>query len=116
MNVRRSEALILVLSWLQEIKVGVRYMYEGKELDTMPSNLQVLSKLQVEYETVPGWQKSIAQCRKFEDLPPAAQAYVCRIEELVGVPVRWIGVGPGRLDVIDRGEDFTLRLDAKNRK
>lgn len=44
------------------------------------------------------------------------QAYVRRIEELVGVPVRWIGVGPGRLDVIDRGEDCTLRIDSLNRR
>lgn len=46
----------------------------------------------------------------------AIQAYVRRIEELVGVPVRWIGVGPGRLDVIDRGEDCTLRIDSLNRR
>jgi len=41
---------------------------------------------------------------------------VRRIEELVGVPVRWIGVGPGRLDVIDRGEACTLRIDSLNRR
>lgn len=39
-----------------------------------------------------------------------------RIEELVGVPVRWIGVGQGRLDIIDRGEEYTLRIDAENRR
>lgn len=49
-------------------------------------------------------------------LLPRSQAYVRRIEELVGVPVRWIGVGPGRLDVIDRGEDCTLRIDSLNRR
>lgn len=70
---------------------------------------QVLSELEVEYETVPGWNMSIAKCRRFEDLPPPAQAYVTRLEELIGVPIRWIGVGPGRLDVIDRGELHTLR-------
>ena len=39
-----------------------------------------------------------------------------RIEELVGVPVRWIGVGPGRLDVIDRGEKLTLQVKGVNRR
>jgi len=34
---------------------------------------QVLSELTVEYETVPGWKQSLAQCRDFEDLPAAAQ-------------------------------------------
>lgn len=102
-----------VLDGLKEIKIGVRYMYHGRELETMPSNLQVMSELEVEYETVPGWNHSIAHCRKFEELPPQAQAYVRRIEELIGVPVRWIGVGPGRLDVIDRGERFTLLREVR---
>jgi len=74
--------------------------------------VQVLSELEVEYETVPGWNQSIAKCREFEDLPPQAQAYVRRIEELVGVPIRWIGVGDGRLDIVDRGPEFTLRTDS----
>lgn len=56
----------------------------------------------------------------FGALTPSAhahiQAYVRRIEELVGVPVRWIGVGTGRLDVIDRGEEYTLRIDSENRR
>lgn len=75
----------------------------------IPYFWQVLSELEVEYETVPGWRSSIAKCRNFEDLPPQAQAYVRRIEELTGVPVRWIGVGPGRLDVIDRGDQYALK-------
>ncbi|KAM3571112.1 hypothetical protein VYU27_006855, partial [Nannochloropsis oceanica] len=105
-----------VLDSLKEIKVGVRYVYEGRELESMPSSLQTLSELEVEYETIPGWEQSLAQCRVFDDLPPAAQAYVKRIEELVGVPVRWIGVGPGRLDVIDRGEQLTLQVKGANRR
>ena len=62
-----------VLDSLDEIKIGVRYMHDGKELDSMPSSLQVLSQLVVEYETVPGWKQNLAQCRSFDDLPPAAQ-------------------------------------------
>ena len=38
----------------------------------------------------------------FEDLPKEAQEYVKKIEELVGVYIRWIGVGQGRDDIIDR--------------
>lgn len=111
----------------------------------LPVPYQVLDELEVEYETVPGWNQSIAKCRKFEELPPQAQvghptpplfgvalpphhshdppllhvpihsiqAYVRRIEELVGVPIRWIGVGDGRLDVVDRGPEYTLRADSR---
>ena len=45
---------------------------------------------------MPGWQQSIAHCKTFEELPPNAQAYVNRIEELLRVPVTWVGVGVGR--------------------
>ncbi|KAF7145951.1 hypothetical protein RHSIM_Rhsim04G0100000 [Rhododendron simsii] len=51
---------------------------------------------QVEYEVLPGWQSDISSIRKYSDLPKAAQRYVERIEELVGVPIHYIGIGPGR--------------------
>lgn len=36
------------------------------------------------------------QIRKWDELPAAAQKYCERCEQLVGVKVEWIGVGPGR--------------------
>ena len=58
---------------------------------------------------MPGWWEDISGCRTFEDLPAAAQAYVLRVEELIGARVSAIGVGPGRDAIIVRhdllGED-----------
>lgn len=51
---------------------------------------------QVVYETMAGWEVDITGVRKYADLPPAAKAFVERIEELVQVPIHYIGVGPGR--------------------
>jgi adenylosuccinate synthase len=45
---------------------------------------------------LPGWQSDISSVRSYNELPQAARCYVERIEELVGVPVHYIGVGPGR--------------------
>ena len=42
----------------------------------------------------------LLQARKWSDLPENAQRYVKRVEQLCGVPVRWIGVGPGREDIV----------------
>ena len=56
--------------------------------------------VQVEYETLPGWQEDLAKCKKFADLPANAQQYIKRVEQLLGVPVRWVGVGAGREDVV----------------
>jgi adenylosuccinate synthase len=52
--------------------------------------------LQVNYEVLPGWDSDISSVRSYSELPEAARHYVERIEELVGVPVHYIGVGPGR--------------------
>ena len=52
---------------------------------------------------MPGWKTNIADCRRFEDLPEAAQNYINRMEELAGCPVTWIGVGVGREDMATKG-------------
>jgi adenylosuccinate synthase len=51
---------------------------------------------------VKGWHSDITGIRQFADLPSEAQAYVEKVEELVGVQVGWIGVGPEREAVITR--------------
>lgn len=97
-----------VLTGLKEIKMGVGYKHNGTILKSMPSCLQTLGECEVVYETMPGWTEDISQCKTFEELPVNAQKYVLRVQELLGVPVRWIGVGPNRLDQIDRGEGWDL--------
>ncbi|MFT5685105.1 MAG: adenylosuccinate synthase, partial [Myxococcota bacterium] len=58
------------------------------------------------YETVPGWKADIRGARSWDDLPKACQAYIMRIEELVGAPAAVLSVGPGRREVIARDETF----------
>lgn len=97
-----------VLTGLEQVKIGKAYKYNGKYLSSMPASLDVLGQLEVEYETLPGWTEDISQCRTFEELPLNCQRYVLRVQELIGVPIRWIGVGPNRMDVIDRGAGWDL--------
>ena len=97
-----------VLTGMAEVKIGKAYKYNGEYLSTMPANLTVLSDVEVEYETLPGWSEDISDCKTFEDLPENCQRYILRVQELLGVPIRWIGVGPNRADVIDRGEGWDL--------
>ncbi|KAJ3113097.1 hypothetical protein HK098_007830 [Nowakowskiella sp. JEL0407] len=85
-----------VLDQLEEIKIGVEYLIDGKKIDSFPSDLTVLSKVEVRYESFPGWKTDISKCREYSELPENARKYVERIEELVGAPVEWIGVGPDR--------------------
>ena len=97
-----------ILDELKEIQIGVAYHKKNRETGTLepmqhfPSSEQDFEGIEVQYITLPGWCKSTTGCRKFEDLPTEAQEYVKKIEELVGVYIRWIGVGQGRDDIIDR--------------
>lgn len=97
-----------VLTGIPEIKLGKGYKHKGEYLGTMPASLSQLQDVEVEFETMPGWSEDITMCRNFDDLPDNCKKYILRIEELAEVPIRWIGVGPNRLDVIDRGEEFEI--------
>lgn len=87
-----------VLDALEHVKIGVAYRLNGKRLaaGAMPSTLAELAAVEVEYETMPGWKADTTACRTWAALPAPAKAYIARIEQLVGVPVSWIGTGPAR--------------------
>ena len=90
-----------VLTGFETVKIGKRYLYEGEELKSMPSSLRVYSQVEVEYEELPGWKEDISKCKSFEELPANCQAYVVRVQEMLNIPIRWVGVGPGRSDLIE---------------
>ena len=86
-----------VLTPFPEIKVCVAYEGEdGTRYDHVPYHQSVLHKVRPVYETVPGWECDIDEVARIEDLPAAARDYVRLVEELAGVPVTFVSVGPGR--------------------
>ncbi|XP_063934576.1 adenylosuccinate synthetase isozyme 1 A-like [Zophobas morio] len=85
-----------VLDTFETIKIGVSYKLHGNVIEGFPSDINLLSKVDVEYIEMAGWQESISNCRKFEELPENAKLYVKKVEDLLSVPVQWIGVGPSR--------------------
>jgi adenylosuccinate synthase len=103
-----------VLTGIPELKVAKAYKYEGEYLSCMPASLEALSHVEVEYEVLPGWTEDISTCKTFEELPKNCQRYILYVQELLGVPVRWIGVGPNRHDLIDRGEGWDLSFSSEN--
>ena len=62
----------------------------------MPYHQSVLHRVKPVYETLPGWGTEITGAETIEDLPDAARDYVMRIEELAGVPISFVSVGPAR--------------------
>lgn len=89
-----------VMDTLPEIKICTGYTARGKTYDYIPASQDLQAELQPVYETVAGWQTPLAGIRRFEDLPPAARAYIRRIEELAGVPVAVVSTSPEREDTI----------------
>lgn len=89
-----------VLDHLEEVKIGVQYKIDGKKIDYMPSTLEEYARVEVEYETLPGWKTDLKQFERFEDWPERAKDYVYRLEELIGVPISWIGTGPERESMV----------------
>ena len=54
------------------------------------------------YVTLPGWKQSIATARAVDELPDNCKKYIGFIEEFLGVPIEWIGVGPGRESMVSK--------------
>ena len=90
-----------ILTGLNPLKIAVAYRDNGRTLKELPFGPGELSKFKPVYEEMPGWQQDLGSARRWEQLPPQARAYILRIEELSGVPVRLISVGPERDQVIE---------------
>jgi adenylosuccinate synthase len=90
-----------VLSGIGPLRVAVRYRSkEGAVLDTFPYHQSILHSATPEYEELPGFDLDLTSCRNADDLPQEARDYLDFIAEFVGVPVRLVGVGPDREQVI----------------
>jgi adenylosuccinate synthase len=90
-----------VLSGLGPLRVAVRYRSkEGAVLDSFPYHQSILHSATPEYEELPGFDVDLESCREEADLPQAARDYLTYISEFVDVPIRLVGVGPDRSQVI----------------
>jgi adenylosuccinate synthase len=93
--------LLDVLGYLDEIPICIAYEIDGQISKTFPESA-LLDRAKPIFEYLPGWRCNISDIRDFDRLPPNAQAYVLRLEQLICVPVRWISVGPRREAMIVR--------------
>ncbi|HEV2767255.1 MAG TPA: adenylosuccinate synthase [Acidimicrobiales bacterium] len=82
------------------VKVCVAYEVDGERLDHMPYHQSVLHKVKPVYADLPGWQADCSGATTLDELPPEARDYVMFLAEQGGVPVRYVGVGPERLQTV----------------
>ncbi|MBP2031234.1 adenylosuccinate synthase [Methanohalophilus levihalophilus] len=91
-----------VLTGLNPIKICVGYMSEGQKLDYPPESTTVLSECVPVYEDFPGWEEDLTDVDSYEKLPENARLYVEKMEELIGVPIKYVSVGPAREQTFEK--------------
>jgi adenylosuccinate synthase len=79
-----------------EIKICVAYELDGKRTDQFPIDAAMLERAIPIYESLPGWTESTRSITKPSQINDGAQAYLNKLEEVVGVPVKIVSTGPHR--------------------
>ena len=101
-SVRTSGLTSLILnkldtmSGLKTIKICTGYEKNGEVITEFPASLEELALCKPIYEELPGFDEDVTKIRNFDELPENAKRYIQRIEEVCGVHISMIGVGPGR--------------------
>jgi adenylosuccinate synthase len=116
-RLNRMTALALtkldVLGGIDPLRLAVRYRHpEGAVFDEFPYHQSILHTADAEYEELPGFDGEIGDCRREQDLPREARDYLSFVSDYVGAPIRLVGVGPGRDQVVWMGEAAEPRLRA----
>ena len=85
-----------VLDQLETIKVCVAYEVDGRRYEYLPHLRRLHDKATPVYAELPGWQTDLTEATERHDLPREAVDYVSFLERQIGVPIRFVCVGPGR--------------------
>ncbi|AZR74251.1 adenylosuccinate synthase [Anoxybacter fermentans] len=91
-----------ILSGFETIKVCTAYKYGDKIITDFPMDQNIIADVEPIYEELPGWEEDISDVREYDQLPENAKKYVEFIENLGGVKVTIIGLGPERDQAIIR--------------
>jgi len=89
-----------ILSGIEELLVCVAYEIDGRRVARWPASAEEVARAMPVYERFRGWGEPIHDARVPDDLPAPARAYVGALEELAGVPIRLVSVGPERTQTV----------------
>src|SRR5699024_7232679 len=94
--------LLDVLDAYDDNQLCTGHRVGSESLGHVPASLERLDGAAAVYETLLGWDADITGARRYTDLPANARSYLDRVQEQLGAPVRFVGVGPAREQLIDR--------------
>ena len=92
-----------ILSDFETLRVATAYESNGQRYEEFPRQQRVLYNCRPIYENLPGWGSDISEVRTFKDLPKEARMYVHYVEDVAGVPITIVSVGPSRAATLRRG-------------
>lgn len=91
-----------ILTSLNPLRICVAYQKDGERIEELPLGPADLSPFTPIFEDMPGWEEDITAVRKWRDLPDPAKAYVKKVEDVSGLSVNLISVGPEREQIVRR--------------
>ncbi len=94
--------LVDVLDVFEEVRICTSYELNGQSLTYIPALLEDLEDAKPRWHRMLGWQSDTTRARTFDELPGALVRYIDQIAALLGAPVRYVGVGPSREQLIHR--------------
>ena len=89
-----------ILTGINPIRICNRYRKDGLIFRELPFGVSELSTYEPIYEELHGWEEDVSNVRQWDNLPLEARTYILRIEEISGIPVRTVSVGPERTQII----------------
>jgi adenylosuccinate synthase len=98
-----------VLDGLPNVHICVGYRTASGTLDEFPADLRVLGGAEPCYETLPGWSRPTKGVTQFDQLPPEAQRYVRRLEEVSGVECAIVSTGSDRTETIVKQDSVVAK-------
>jgi adenylosuccinate synthase len=103
--------LLDVLDAFDEVKVCTAYEHRGRTLSEFPSEVRVLQECKPVLRSVPGWRSPLADLPSLDQFPGRARDYLTLLEDLLGVDIAIVSVGPERRRTILREDcDFWTKL------
>ncbi len=85
-----------ILDSVESLKICTGYSLDGKLVDEVPTVAEDYARIEPIYEELPGWRSDTHEMKEMSDLPKNAKRYLRRIEQLCGVPISILSVGPDR--------------------
>jgi adenylosuccinate synthase len=96
-----------VLTGMEKLKICVGYKSsQGEFTHSVPTNINLLGQCEPVYEEFEGWKQDILKARNIKELHTNARKYLQRLEELAGVNIALVSVGPGREETITMENPF----------